>query len=256
MKKTVIFLCLFLSNHSVFCQENKDQPEHSHSGSSLFYSKITSPTNIRYFLPDLSFQQLQNMQQPKIGFEGYYALLIEQHQDKLVESEIQYVYKNGRPFSSEPSALFSLEKTKLEIEPTPHPAEHNVYNAGKTWHFKVRFNGKPLANSLIILETENKTKIQYTSDNNGLIAVTFPDDFSYIKPGLRANRPASYRLTANLDQDGKTYVSSLVSQYYVSPSHWQTLEGGIWVSVSGLIFGILLSLKLSSKPLKQKKYQG
>ncbi len=256
MKKIFLFLCLLLLNSVVFAEENKDQGEHHHGAVSSSESKIKTPNNIRYFLPDLSYQQLNSTEQPKIGLEGYYALLIEQQQDNLVESEIQYFYKNGRPFSSKPADLFSLEKTALEIEPTPHPAEHNVYNSGKTWQFKVRFNGKPLDNSHVTLETENGTKSELKTDINGLIAIIFPEDFTDIKPGLRANQPAGFRLTANTEQESKKYSFSFVGKYHVSPSHWQTLEGGFWVVVFGLLFGVLISLRLKSKPLKQKKYQG
>lgn len=256
MNKCFLLLCFLLNSGFVFGEENQAHSEHNHGSSSIALSKIKTPNNIRYFLPDLSFQQLETTQQPKVGLEGYYALLVEHQQDNLVESELQYVYKNGRPFSSVPSALFSLEKTALEIEPIPHPAEHNVYNSGKTWKFKARFNGQALVNTLIELETENNTKSQFTSDENGLISVTFPDDFSDIKPGLRANQPSAYRLTVSKELDGKRYVSSFLSQYHVSASHWQTVEGGIWVLIFGALFGILVSFKLSSKPLKQKKYQG
>lgn len=254
MNKYFLLLCFLLISGLVFGEENPADSEHNHGGPTTALSKIKSPNNIRYYLPDLSFQQLQTTQQPKIGLEGYYALLVEHQQDNLIESEIQYLYKNGRPFSSVPSALFSLEKTALEIEPIPHPAEHNVYNSGKTWKFKARFNGQALVNTLIELETENNTKSQFTTDENGLIFVTFPDDFSDVKPGLRANKPAAYRLTVSKELDGKRYVSSFLSQYHVSPSHWQTVEGGIWVLIFGVLLGFLVSLKLSSKPLKQKKY--
>lgn len=256
MKKTFLLLYILLFNSFVFAEENQSQSEHNHGAITSLQSKIKSPNNIRYFLPDLSYQQLDNTEQPKIGLEGYYALLVEQQQDNLVESEIQYFYKNGRPFSSKPVDLFSLEKTNLEIEPTPHPAEHNVYNSGKTWQFKVRFNGKPLDNSLVTLETENGTKSELKTDINGFISIIFPEDFTDIKPGLRANQPAGFRLTANTEQESKKYRFSFVGKYHVSPSHWQTLEGGFWVAVFGLLFGVLISLRLKSKPLKPKKYQG
>jgi hypothetical protein len=254
MKNMITFLALALCSWTANAEVPMAATEHSHGTATAINSAIQSPTAIRYYLPDLSMQVLETKTPPRIGWEGFYALVVEQADNNSIKSEVRYSHKNGRPFSAHPADLFALQKTALEIEPTPHPAEHASYHAGKSWTFLVRLNGQPQPNIPVQFKTDNGTDITLLTDTDGKVSITLPDDFTEVKPGYRANAPAEFTLTAIKQHDTTLLQSSFVGLYEVSPSHWQSLYGGIAMACFGVLLGVFVTPRIGNKPLKPKKY--
>ena len=107
------------------------------------------------------------------GFHWLYAR--EEQAGKVrVASTVYYFSERG---GQNPTAMFMQQKHELEIIPQPYPREHSRYRANEGWKFLVRFNGKPLANQKVNLETKNGTKVELVSDAQGVINAHMPDDF-------------------------------------------------------------------------------
>jgi hypothetical protein len=75
-----------------------------------------------------------------------------------------------------PTAMLHLAKAELEIVPQPLPREHWRYRAGETWRFLVRFQGRPLANTGVRLETSGGTQQVFRTGADGVVRVRFPAD--------------------------------------------------------------------------------
>lgn len=91
----------------------------------------------------------------------------------VVTASTAHYFANPGPA---PTAMLQVPKADLEIVPQPLPREHWQYHAGETWAFRVRFQGQPLPNLGVRLETAGGTQQVYRSDADGVIRVTFPMD--------------------------------------------------------------------------------
>jgi hypothetical protein len=243
-----------LSAVTAWAEETPKTHDMQHHGGNHHATYLSEPSVIRYYLPDLSSQVLEKLELPKLGFEGYYALVLEKPQPGLLEAEVRYSYKNGRPMKAKPQVLFGLQKTELEIEPDPHPAEHARYFSGKTWRFKVRFQGQPVPNQPVQFRSQNGSQLSGTTDQQGRVAFELPDDFSAVQPGQMANPPAEFAISTEFSANDQRYRSTLKGDYYVSPLHWQSVPWGAGLAGLGVVVGLWLNRRLSNKPLKVKKY--
>lgn len=77
-----------------------------------------------------------------------------------------------------PRQMLRQKKLPLEIRPIDLPREHNRYRANENWDFIVLAEGKPLANTGVLLETSNGSSTSMTTNTDGIVSVTFPDDFA------------------------------------------------------------------------------
>lgn len=93
------------------------------------------------------------------------------------------------------------------------------------------------------LETSNGTKLSSTSDANGEVSLTLPDDFSQLGSGMRDQRTAEFTLSSELELEGVTYQTQLSAEYRVDPGRWHSLGLGIFVTGIGLAAGGLLGRK-------------
>jgi len=76
-----------------------------------------------------------------------------------------------------PRDMLKASLPGLDISPAILPTEHQHYRAGETWPFMVRMSGDPVANQSVRLETSAGSAETYISDAEGVVHVTFPDDF-------------------------------------------------------------------------------
>ncbi len=216
-------------------------------GESAMFALMNSDTNAsaRLVLPDLSKQnltfKLNTVMLPKPKMGGYYAMVAEGTSTDSTFSAIRYLSLHGRPAGISPTKLTALPKTALEIVPDPLHREHDRYTASKTYRFVARFEGKPLGNTSITLETHNTPAHTYTTDENGVAEITLPNDFSDVKPDRRANKPSEFLITLRHDAAGTHYVSTFTMPYSANPNDfWQSQEWGAGAIVIGFLGGLLI----------------
>lgn len=155
----------------------------------------------------------------------------------------------GNPGAA-PTALLLKQKYELEIIPQPLPREHGSYRESDKWQFLLRFNGQPLANKELKLETEFGTKTAFTSDAQGLVTVLFPLDFKPADPAKAHDqhmgpRKGKFVLAAEHDDGGKHYLTAFNYAYAPDAATGKNLMAGAGFGV----FGMLLAVPL----LRRKK---
>lgn len=110
---------------------------------------------------------------PKVG--NYYWVTARQATaEQVVVASTSHCFSNPGPA---PTKMLLSKKYELELIPQPLPREHNSYRANEKWLFLLRFDGLPLTGQTLTLETQNGSKLSFTSDAQGYAEVRFPDDF-------------------------------------------------------------------------------
>ncbi|MCU7813182.1 MAG: hypothetical protein KZQ77_18410, partial [Candidatus Thiodiazotropha sp. (ex Notomyrtea botanica)] len=92
----------------------------------------------------------------------------------------------------------------------------------------------------VSLETDNGSQIQALSDEFGRVEFHLPDDFPDIVKGERDRRSAELSISAETQDGGIDYQTTLTAEYRVAPSHWQSTRMGLLVAGLGLIAGGLI----------------
>ena len=110
-----------------------------------------------------------------IGKNGgnYHWVIAEGSNGQRFASTVHY-FSNPGPA---PRKMLKLNKVNLEIKPVDLPREHQHFRANENWDFQVLFQGEPLANVKVVMETSNGTSKELRSNNSGIVSVPFPDDF-------------------------------------------------------------------------------
>jgi hypothetical protein len=152
------------------------------------------------------------------------------------------VHPFGERGAKDPTAMFMQLKHELEIIPQPFPREHSRYRANEDWKFLLRFNGQPLAGSKIALETQNGSKAEFSSDEQGIVTVHLPDDFKAeeeTKDGVAHNhgvrRGADFVLVAELADSGKSYLTAFNSNYGSNAFDQRSLAMGLGFTLLGMM---------------------
>jgi hypothetical protein len=183
---------------------------------------------------------------PKIG-NYHWVSAREEAEGKVTVASTAYQF--GNPGAA-PAALLRKQKSELEIIPQPLPREHGSYRESDKWKFLLRFNGQPLANKELKMETEFGTRPAFTSDAKGLVTVLFPLDFKPADPA-RAHvqhmgpRKGKFVLAVEHDEGGKHYLTAF--NYAYAPD---AITGKSMMAGAGFgVFGMLLAVPL----LRRKK---
>lgn len=196
-------------------------------------------------LPDLSEKQLSfkanTVMLPKPSMGGYYAIVAEGNDTNSSYSAIRYLSLQGRPSKVSPTKLTALPKTDLEIVPDPLHREHDRYTASKSYRFLLHFQGKPLTDTAVTLETHNTPAQTYTTDSAGSITITLPNDFKNVHVGKGENKPSEFLLHTQYG-DGKTFYSTTLSMpYSLNPNdYWQSQSYGAGAIFIGFLGGLFL----------------
>lgn len=182
---------------------------------------------------------------------NYYWVSARAEQDGQVTVASTAVYF-GNPGEA-PTRMLLTRKHELEIIPQPLPREHGSYRESEKWRFLVRFQGQPLANQRVRMETESGSRITFTSDANGLTTVLFPYDFKAEKPqGADAHhggpRRAHFVLATEHEADGKHYLSAFNYSYSPDAERNRNLAAGIGFGVFGMV--------LAAPLLRRRKNNG
>jgi len=172
---------------------------------------------------------------------GFHLLTAREEQaDKVrVASTVHFFGERG---AKNPTAMFMLQKNELEIIPQPYPREHSRYRANGAWQFLVRFNGQPLANQKVVLETSNDSRQEFLTDAEGKVAVRIPDDFRPVAEqaqgaghdhGMR--RGADLVLAVERAEEGKTYLTAFNSSYGPDAFDGRSLGWGLGFTLLGML---------------------
>ncbi len=202
-------------------------------------------TKVFLWKPDLKSKLLKldndQLKLKSTGMDNYHALVAKRRTDKVTEVAIRYPYMRGKPSGFSPKILTQGVKASYEIVPAPLPREHRRYQAAHDAVFMLRYEGDPVSNTAVTLSTTNGTKFRTTSDRNGALRITLPDDFSETKPGRRNNKSAEFVLFSEHTVKGRNYRTSLSAAYYVDPRHWKSTELGAVVLVFGFVSGVVIT---------------
>lgn len=227
-------------------------------GESAMFALMNSDTNTsaHLILPDLTTDdltfKLNTVMLPKPKMVGYYAMIAEGNSIDTTFSAIRYVSLHGRPAGISPTKLTALPKTVLEIVPDPLHREHDRYTASKTYRFVAMFEGKPLGNTTLTLETHNTPAQSLTTDENGVVKITLPNDFKNVTPDRRSNKPSEFLITLRHDANGTHYVSTFTMPYSANPNDfWQSQEWGAGAIFIGFFGGLMLYRRQSAKGVKR-----
>jgi hypothetical protein len=211
----------------------------------LHAMNLEGNSSVTLITPDLSKNNLNisdnTLNLPKASVGGYYALILNHHTDNQIDSAIRYLSQQGRPSKVSPTKLTALPKADLEIIPNPLHREHDRYTASKSYRFLLHFQGKPLANAPITLETRDTAAKTYTTDNTGAFSITLPNDFKNVQVERSENKPSEFLIVVQHSDNNLTYKSSLTMPYSLNPNdYWQSQSYGAGAIFIGFLGGLFL----------------
>ncbi len=183
------------------------------------------------------------LDKPASGGFHWLSAREEQADRVLVASTVYYYGERG---AKNPTAMFMQQKQELEIIPQPFPREHSRYRANEDWRFLLRFDGKPLPNQKVMLETQNGTKAEWLSDAHGVVTVHLPDDFKAEAEQKEAGKHshgmagADFVLAAEHAEGGMTYLTAFNSSYGKNAYDKRSLAMGLGFTLLGMIGAVPL----------------
>jgi hypothetical protein len=217
------------------------QPSHHHRGEKRINLENADGATITLWKPDLSTQPLTlnhgGITIPMTGVDNYHAIVAEKDWGDHKEVVIRYEYRFGPPSKQSPSRLAGHQKTEFEIVPDPIPREHYRYHTQQNWDFLVRFNGNPVKDLEVKLETVNGSQLATKSDADGRVTFLIPDDFPGVIEGKRDKRMGQFTVSSEYQQDNIRYTTQLNAEYRINPMHWQSTQLGLLVVGIGFLAG-------------------
>lgn len=205
------------------------------------YSSDVKDANGRRQLPvEMAGARLDK---PEAGGFHWLAAREEQADKVLIASTVYYFSDRG---GKNPTAMFMQQKHELEIIPQPFPREHARYRANESWKFLVRFNGKPLANQKVNMETQNGTKTELLSDAEGMITAQLPDDFNpeteqkVAGKHSHERRSSDFVLATEHTDGGKTYLTAFNGSYGPDAFDQRSLAMGLGFTLLGMVGAVPL----------------
>jgi hypothetical protein len=138
-----------------------------------------------------------------------------------------------------PKDLLQTVKHELEIVPDPLPREHGNYRESEKWRFLVRFEGRPLADQALTLETEFGSRSTFLTDRNGVATVLFPRDFKPAtdKTGGEGHGPrrAKFVLATERQTEGRRYLTAFNLTYGQDADRERSLGWGAAFGLVGML---------------------
>lgn len=179
------------------------------------------------------------LDKPAVGGFHWLAAREEKPDGVRVASTVHYFGERG---AKNPTAMFMQRKQELEIIPQPYPREHSRYRANEQWRFLVRFNGQPLPDRAVVLETSNGSRSEFRSDATGVVAVRLPDDFAdreaAVAGGERASfgrRGADFVLSVEQDDGVRHYLTSFNDRYGTDAFDQRSVALGVGFTLLGML---------------------
>lgn len=224
--------------------------EHRHRvrGPVRFMLENTEGASIRYWKPDLTIVKLEPkhgvLTLPPSTMDGFHAIVVERTWGDSEEVLLRYLDRRGKPSGHSPRELLAAPKSRFEIVPDPLPREHRRYQSGETWGFVLRFDGQPVRDTTVTLTTDHGHTRQQVSDKRGRVMLDLPDDFPGVTEGIRDNRSASFRVSAEYHDQGMNYLTVLDADYRINPDHWHSSGWGFAFAGFGLVAGGLFGRRI------------
>ncbi|MEW8507871.1 MAG: hypothetical protein AB2598_14320 [Candidatus Thiodiazotropha sp.] len=220
------------------------EPSHNHRGEKRIILENGENASITLWKPDLSTQPLSlehgGITLPNTGMDNYHVILAEKEWGDHKEAVIRYEYRHGPPSKQSPSRLAAEQKTEFEIVPDPIPREHYRYHSREEWGFLLRYQGQPVNNHGVSLQTSHGSHLSATTDAEGRVKFRIPDDFPGLVKGERDRRLGEFSVSSEYLQDDRRYTTQLSADYRVSPAHWQSTRLGLLVIGIGFVAGGLI----------------
>lgn len=193
------------------------------------------------------------LDKPESGGFQWLAAREEQEGKVLVASTVYYFGERG---AKNPTAMFMQQKHELEIIPQPYPREHSRYRANEDWQFLVRFNGQPLANQPVVMETQNGSHLDAVSDAAGRVRLHLPEDFKPVEESsapaaghMHGMRTADFVLATEYESGGKHYLTGFNSSYGPDAFDRRSLAMGLGFTLLGGLGAVpLLRQRKSGAP--------
>jgi hypothetical protein len=179
---------------------------------------------------------------PRLGNYHWVVARQEDEAEVRVASTVWY-FSNPGPA---PTDMLAQPKHELEIVPQPLPREHAGYREAEEWRFLVRWNGAPLANQPVTLETEFGSRSSYVSDVQGRFIVLFPRDFRESRgrggdeESAMGPRRAKFVLGTEREADGRRYVTAFNYAYSPDPGRTRSVAWGAAFGVIGMVAALPL----------------
>ncbi|MDD3610406.1 MAG: hypothetical protein PHI49_11720 [Halothiobacillaceae bacterium] len=215
-----------------------------------------SQARVTLIAPDLSEKDIplapDGIRLPRTGMDNYHALIAHWREDGRVLTAIRYLSQNGKPSGHSPAEVIARPKARLDIVPDPLPREHWRYQAERSEHFRLLFDGKPLADTPVLFVTDQGSHQTLRSDPQGRVKLTPPDDL----PADASRRQAGeMRLGVRWQTpDGEEHITQLSAAYYPPASRWQSLPLGLLALLIGLGLGLLVrpGLLAAARPTRRQ----
>ena len=178
---------------------------------------------------------------PMVGNYHWVVARQEDENEVRVASTVWY-FSNPGPA---PTEMLLMPKHELEIVPQPLPREHGSYRESEKWSFLIRWQGQPLANQALTLETDSGTRTRTTTGADGIATVLFPRDIAPAggDAGEHAGhgpRRVKFVLSTERNAEGKRYLTAFNTTYSPDPDRERSLG---WGAAFGLI-GMVAALPL------------
>lgn len=191
---------------------------------------------------------------PEVG-NYYWITAREELDDKIIVASTSHYFTSPGPA---PAKMLLMKKHELELIPQPLPREHGRYRENEDWKFLLRYNGQPLPNQTVNLETQNGSKASFTSDAQGIATVHFPEDFKQAaakKEGGGGHdhgpRSVPFVLETEYAAGGKQYVTAFNYVYGADAYTGRSLAWGTGFTLFGMLLASpLLRRKPDAKKLK------
>ena len=158
-----------------------------------------------------------------------------------------------------PRRLLETRRSELEIVPLPLPREHAVYRESEKWRFLVRYEGQPMTEQRLRLETENGSKSVFVTDAEGVATVSFPRDFGAKAGGAGRSgggghsRPRmAFVLSTELNDGGRHFITTFNSVYGEDVDRNKSLGWGAAFGVFGMASALPLLRRRKRKENKEQ----
>jgi len=113
--------------------------------------------------------------------------------------------------------------------------------ANEDWKCLVRFNGQPLPDQKVVLETSNGSRRELASDLQGIVVASIPDDFKAEREGKGAGGShgmgrsgADFVLATEYENDGKTYLTAFNAGYGKNAFDQRSIAMGLGFTLLGM----------------------
>lgn len=218
-----------------------DDHQHNRRAGKVFTLSGYENSTVTMLTPDLQKNELSTkdgeIKFKPTGKDNYHVLVAKRLHNNIQETAIRYVYGFGKPTGRSPSELTALNKSDLEIIPSPLPREHWHYKAAHQATFKIHFKGQAVTDTQVSLSTTNSSLLKAKTDSQGMVVFELPDDFSETRAGDRANKDGDFLVHVKHSDNKQKYATWLSADYQVDPSHWRNTQLGALVAGSGFIIG-------------------